>query len=292
MSDRPKADTSAPNRRFVFRLIVLVALVLLFLLSALVGGLGLLFIFYVPTPFVFAYVAYLGLRIRRSFVVRLYRSQALGMAAIAAYLAANAAISLFLQAPANGGYSETLWALTNIAGGAPFLLWIDSTARVARKSDPYERDSLHWSKVRYAVFAVVIISASLGLLIAPIVIASFGSYVPSVSLFANVLGNLPFVAALLAGVSVLSVGAIRSKDLTLQRHILWVAVFFAVFVATYAIIVVYTLLVPSASGGQYTTFEFASYIALYYVLAYCLYRSARSLAPHTSRLEVEVAGGQ
>lgn len=293
MPDNRSAGKHIPNRRSSIQRILLVTFVLLFLLSGLIGGQSLLLIFYLPTPFVFAYVAYLGLRIRRGFVVQLYRNQALGIAAIAAYLAANAGISFLLPSPANSGYGEILvWALTNLAGGAPFLLWIDSTARVARKSDPYERDSLKWSRVRYVVFVVAVVSAALGLVIAPVVIASFGSYVPSVSLFANVVGNIPFATILLAGLLVLSLGVVRSRDMTLRRHILWIAVFFLSFMVTYVVTVIYTLLIPSASGGQYTTFEFASYIALYYVVAYCLYRSARSLAPHTNRLEDDVAGAK
>jgi len=270
---------------------LLVTLILLFFLSGLVGGNTLLFVFYIPTPFVFAYVGYLGLKIRRGFVVQPYRTQALGIAAIAAYMAASATISFFLPAPASGGYAVILWAVSNIVGGVPFLLWIDSTARVARRSDPYERDSLDWSKVRYVVFSVAFVSAALALLVAPIVIAAFGSYVPSVSLLANILGNVPFATIFLAGTSVLSLGAIRSRDMTLQRHILWIAVFFAAFVITYFVTIIYTLLIPGTSGGQYTPFEFASFIALYYVLGYCLYRSARSLAPHTSRLAVDAAEG-
>ena len=285
MSDSPNAVKPIPNRRFAIQRILLVAFVLLILLSAVVGGLTLLFVFYVPTPFVFAYVAYLALKIRRGFVVQLYRNQALGIAAIAAYLTAQAGISFLLPSPANSSYAETLaWALTNLAGGVPFFLWIDATARVARKSDPYERDSLNWSKLRYVVIVVAIVSAALGLVIAPTVVASFGSYVPSYSLLANIVGNVPFAAILLAGLAILSLGAIRSKDITLRRHIFWLAVFFFTFIITFAVTVIYTLLVPSASGGQYTTFEFAADVLLYYLAAYCLYRSARSLAPHTNHL--------
>jgi len=285
MSDSHTAEALALYRRPGIQRIMLVAFALLLLVSGLVGGQVLLLVFYVPTPFIFVYVAFLGLKIRKGFVMELYRNQALGIAAIAAYLTVNAGFSFFLPSPANSGYAETMvWALLYLAGGAPFLLWIDSTARIARKSDPYERDSLYWSKVRYLVFVVAVVSAALGLGIAPTVIASYGSYVPSVSLFANILGNIPFAAILLAGLSVLSLGALRSKDMTLRRHILWLAAFFLAFIVTYVVTVIYTLLIPSASGGQYTTFEFASYIVLYYFVAYCLYRSARSLAPHTSSL--------
>jgi len=286
MSGSSHADKPKPNRRTAIQWILLVVLAVLFLLSGYFGGSALLLIFYVPTPLVFAYVTYLGLRIRNGFVVQPYRNQALGTATIAAYLAAATLISLFLPAPANGGYGTVLsWALTNLAGDVPFLLWIDTTARVARKSDPYERDTLDWSKLRYVLFASVVVFAALGMLMAPIVIASFGSYVPSVSLLANIVGNIPFYAPLLAGVSVLSLEAIRSRDKTLRKHILWLALGCASFGISFVVTLTYTLLVPSASGGQYTPFVFATYIVAYYFIAYCLYKSARSLAPHTSRLE-------
>jgi hypothetical protein len=293
MSDNPGANEPMQNRRHTRKLILVVAFVLLFLILPAVVGIFPVFILFLGTPFVLAYMAYLGLRIRKGFVVQTYRNQALGIATIAAYLAAIAVVSPFTPSSYVGaGYGPILFgALKNLVGCVPFLLWIDSTEKVSRKSDPYERDSLHWSKVRYVVFSVVIASAVLSLLFAPVVLAFFGSYVPTVSLFANVVGNLPFFVTVLAGVTVLPLGAIRSRDTTLRRHILWLAAFFAAVVALLIESVASSILFPGSTGPN-SAYGLAFIVGIFYIFSYCLYKSARSLAPHTSRLEGDVAGAK
>jgi hypothetical protein len=234
-------------------------------------------------PFVYAYVAYLGMAIRRHFVAKAYRNQALGVAVIAAYFALNTAIDIiFGELGANSSLSVILFvAAVSIAGIVPVLLWVDSTAQVSRKSDPYERDSLGWSRLRYVVVGYVLASVALVLVFAPVVLAT-GTYVPSVPVVLNVLGISPIVVLCASCVAILLVSARRAGDRTLRRHVTWFAGYFGsllFFILLQALISVeYPQLKVSASS-------LVVFVLVLYTEVYCLYKSARSLAPYTRHLE-------
>lgn len=234
----------------------------------------------------YVYAAYWGLAIRRRFVLKAYRNQALGIAAIAAYFGAINFLGNFFLVTATSSYDVVvLVALANLLGVPLALLWADSTARVARRSDPYERDSLGWSKLRYIVFGILIVSSLLALMFAPLGLADLGSYVPSLSPILNVLASIPFFGALASGGALLSVSAFRSHDRLLRRHLLWFVGFCLTLVLFLAEGIVGSLI---NTGFYNSTLYFISVQPAFYLGAYCLYRSARSLAPFTNHLEADL----
>jgi hypothetical protein len=230
----------------------------------------------------YAYSAYWGYAIARRFVVRAYRYQAIGIASIGAYFAlVNLVGTLVPVGPTSSTLVQILVALVNLSGVPLILVWVDSTARVARRSDPFEKDIFGWSRLRYFVFAVVLVASLLSIVFAPLVPATV-SYNSTVSPLLNVIGIFPFLATVVTGAVVLLWSARRSRDRVLHRHI----VFFGAFCAA---IVLY--LVEYSVASFIDPNLYGSIIALivpippFLLGAYFLYRSARSLAPYTSSLE-------
>jgi hypothetical protein len=234
-------------------------------------------------PFVYAYVAYLGMAIRRHFVAKAYRNQALGVAVIAAYFALNTGINIvFGELSASSGLGVILFvALVSIAGFVPVLLWVDSTAQVSRRSDPYERDSLGWSRLRYVIVGYILLADVLVLIFAPLVFAT-GRYVSSVPVVLNVLGISPYVVVGASCVAILLVSARRAGDKTLRRHVTW----FAGYMGSLLIFILFETLISVESPQlESSALGLAIFVLALYAQVYCLYKSARSLAPYTRHLE-------
>ena len=111
-------------------------------------------VFVLSATVAYAYAAYWGFAIARRFVVRAYRYQALGIASIGVYFGVVNVVGTFVPvSPTSSDLVLVLVGLLNLAGVPLILLWVDSTARVARRSDPFDKDSLGWTKLRYVVFA-------------------------------------------------------------------------------------------------------------------------------------------
>ncbi len=209
----------------------------------------------------FIYSAYWAFTIRKVLLASLYRRQALWVGGMGIYfvvLSAFLSIALTLQLNTFA---------TNLAGGliisfgfVLIFLWIDSTIRVARRSDPLFRDTLRWSKLRYWFWVITFGGAG-------------GSLVTSITSGFSTIA--PYGGVLFFGAIALLISARRSGDKTLRRHFEWTAVcIFLLWIASQAqqplfrvisdTFLVQSLIYPIVAVG-----------------AYCLYRSARSLIPLT-----------
>ncbi len=211
----------------------------------------------------FLYAAYWALIIRKVLLTNLYRRQALWTAAMGIYfvtLAAFLTIVLTLQ----------LYTLeTNILGGLVIssgsileFLWIDSTVRIARRSDPLLRDTLHWSKLRYFLWI-----GSIG--------GAASAMITAITLGFSTVGAISgeFGGALLIGAIALFLSGRRSGDVTLRHHLTWAAsCIFLLWLVGQSVGPLFRIIVDS-----YTVQSII--FPLVAAGAFCLYKSARSLIP-------------
>ncbi len=218
------------------------------------------FILWVLVVGLFSYAAYWAFIIRKALVTGLYRKQALWAGTMGLYFVA---LSTFLTVAL--GFNLTTLSV-NILGGllisSGFIIlfaWIDSTVRVARRSDPLLRDTLRWSRLRYFIGFVTVGGA-------------ISALVTSINLgFAYV---APFGGALLFGAIALLISATRSGDATLRRHLKWMGLAIAMLWLASQLTGILFRVFPAGS--------ITSEVIIYSVVVaggFCLYRSARSLVP-------------
>jgi hypothetical protein len=220
----------------------------------------------------FSYAAYWAFIIRKALATGLYRRQALWAGTMGLYFVA---LSTFLTIALSFNLT-TLWV--NLLGGllisSGFIVlfaWIDSTVRVARRSDPLLRDTLRWSRLRYFIGFVTIGGAISALVTS---INSGFAYVA------------PFGGALLFGAIALLLSATRSGDQTLRRHLKWMGLSIAMLWLASQLTGILFDIFPAGS----LTSEAITYTVVV-VGGFCLYRSARSLVPlgHLSLTDVSAA---
>ena len=144
----------------------------------------------------------------------------------------------------------------------------DATMKAARRSDPLLRDTLHWSRIRIPLWAVVIFS--LGVIMAVVGYATVsnnsdvlngindGTYGNAFFNFDFAyLFNLPFI-----GVVLIAAAAYRAKwDTALRRHFLWLAFALALY------FILFNFNIPGTFG------------ILFLGVGFTLFMSAHSLAP-------------
>jgi hypothetical protein len=201
-----------------------------------------------PQIFIFLFPAYWAFDIRRALAVRVYRNQALGIGLVSLAF-------LFLGIFISTSFSYNLSLIV-------IFYWLDASILAARRSDPLLRDTLRWSKLRSVVWAMNLIAIGVGAFF----VVSKGdiSYMPSDAIWGNVVVLPDFAIPILALVF-LPLVARRSGDSTLRRHIEWFGVF--------------AVLQFVAILGGATIIGGASYFVGFAFGGYCLFRSARSLAP-------------
>jgi hypothetical protein len=219
---------------------------------------------------VFAYGAYWALEIRKALISPLYRRQALWVGAIAIYLAAfflSIGLGQTLGVKSFGDTQASRVAVGAFIyiGAVMFFVWIDSTIRIARRSDPLRRNTLKWGLLRWFFGFFVIIGTFLALLFNAAQALDFAQATPLYG---------PIGAILLFGAIALLKSGRRSADPVLKTHLKWFGLFAGFLWAT--------------SGAEGTTVwraasndplvRVVSYL-LFAIAAYFLYRSARSLAP-------------
>ena len=209
----------------------------------------------------FSYSAYWAFVTRRALQQGLYRRQAWWVGWMAVYFVAlTTVLSLLLTFQINV-LSINIFGGTLIgAGFVVMFLWIDSTIRVARRSDPLSRDALRWSKLRY-LWGFITVGGAIGA-----VATAVNSGISTVA---------PFGGALFFGAIALLVSARRSGDPTLRRHLKWTGLcIFLLWLASQLAAPISRIPVfADPTLGQSVPFFFVA------VGAYCLYRSARSLVP-------------
>ena len=202
---------------------------------------------FAPQVFIFLFPAYWAFDIRRALAVRVYRNQALGIGLVSlAFLSLGIFISTSLS------YNLSLIVI---------FYWLDACIFAARRSDPLLRDTLRWSRLRLVVWAMNLIAIGVGAFF----VATKGdlSYMPTDTIGFSLVVFPDFAVPILALV-LLPLVARRSGDLTLRRHIEWFGVF--------AVLQFTAILGAAVIGG-------ASYFVGFAFGGYCLFRSARSLAP-------------
>ena len=221
---------------------------------------------------IFGYAGYWAFNMMRALVVGLYRSQASGTGLIAVALGATV-----VTAAANVTGNQLVLLPFSLAVAVTSFYFIDASTLAARRSDPLLRDTLQWSRVRRYMWALVIFLASVSglanfLLPAPIKYSSFEGILFTQSAYVLVFG---------IGAVVLPLSVLKSRDLTLRKHYRWFGMSL-LFLLLFGIVVGPAPPENFLGGTEFTPFVIADFEAAFFCMfmaAYCLYRSARSLAP-------------
>jgi hypothetical protein len=231
--------------------------------------------------------SYRAFEVGRRLAVRLYRYRAFTVGAIAAYFVFGLLVGNFY-----GSQIPTFpLALFSVSLIIPTLFWLDATVRVARRSDPYERDSLHWTKLRYLLVAGLVVATGVVLAKAPIVlIIGVGVGIPTAApIEYQVLGFSIYGVSLFVSAVLLVISALRSKDKTLQNQLKWFALYPAsVLVGLVQFGLINYLFSSSPADSQ---LKILAIFVIYILIAFggfCLYKSTKSLASTTNRLETGV----
>ena len=209
----------------------------------------------------FAFSAYWAFSIRRVLAVHVYRRQALGIGLVALSLAVLLLAGFPLAYLNPGGQISSLLLIFTFG---TIFYWIDASVLAVRRSDPLLRYPLRWKQLRIAIWALDLLAMAS---ILAIEVLTGGN--PSGQVV-TVVFNLPFYITILAGVTLLPIVAVRSRDMILRRHLVWFALF--------ASILALFISVASFVLSEYVEVLLTSVLGL--VLgAYCLYRSSQSLVP-------------
>ncbi len=226
------------------------------------------------------YGAFWAFSIRGALASRFYRNQALLLGAMCLVYGSTNFLTY--------SNSATIETAFDIYYGFLFVglfAFIDSTIRVARRSDPLLRSILRWEKLRIALWC------GIGVIAITNVFPVFGlSYANAVAgtlpggLVWSIIISFIFVVG---GAGVL-IGARRSRDPVLRRSLKWLGVAIVLLFPTISATIVLGALGVS-TFDQFYSFAALPGGAIAILLAYALYRSARSLAPITRLPAIESA---
>ena len=228
------------------------------------------FVAAVASSAIFFYDSYWAFEIGKS-LTRVYRGQAFRLGLLSFVFALN----FLLRGVGYGAFSSNiviilLLQVLAFSSAILVLLWIDSTVLVARRSDPLRRDVANWAILRYFVWILVLsqIALSSGLILRYLTLHEL--LVPA-PIF-NFLEYAPLVTEAILGAIVLTVSASRTADHFLRAHIFWFGMFIAcVFIGFFDIVILISMTgVPHSSIIG---------LASFFIGSYCLYKSARKLAP-------------
>ncbi len=215
---------------------------------------------------IFLYAAYWAFEIRKGLANPIYRNHALWQGCAIALTAAAPIIT----------YSNNYEILAGIeifysAFFVIIFIFIDSTVKIARRSDPLLRSILNWKRVRILGWAGIGLAVFDNLY--SIVNVSFSN-----SLVGSLFFALGLLIAFALGGLAITIGARRSKDMLLRGNLKWLGLALLFAVGTVSV---------SSIEGFMGVSEFATYYsypalpsAVFYILmGYAFYRSSRSLAP-------------
>ena len=228
------------------------------------------------------YAAYWAFNVRRALVGHIYRSQALWLGVLS-LIVLSAIYSPSLVT--NDVAVVVLDNLPVLVLALVLFAFVDSTVPVARRSDPLLRDTLRWGKVRVIAWSVLVLVEILG---------AYEQFINSNTGSNDVLGLLLLVVI---GAPPMLVGARRSMDPNLRGCLKWFGVgllsIVGLLLVTFAEVAVN--ISPTSIGPlDYGQIPYNLVVLLF---GYCLYRSARSLAPINrlppleSAVPSEVPGG-
>jgi hypothetical protein len=214
------------------------------------------------------YAAYWAFAIRHALVGHIYRNRALWLGVLGILFV----IVVLAPTPTgNDVVSDFLNNAPTVSLTVGFLGFVDSTVPIARRSDPLLRNILQWKKIRVVAWAVLTLVLMLSV---------YHEILSNNTSSSNVLGL--FVVALI-GAPPMLIGARRSKDLILRKSLKWFALALLFFLGILLLGIVESIL--NLSTSSYAEIPYAAVLIL---VAYALYRSARSLAP-INRLSLVVA---
>jgi hypothetical protein len=224
----------------------------------------------IPVP-ITAYGAFWCFTVRRSLAVRLYRNQALGAGL------AGVAFSLFFvtDAVANGGNTDlgTVAIVLLLLMSVLLFYWIDGSIMRARRTDPFLRNTFHWRRVRIVLWADILLAfSSLTILVASSPPSAANGGPPALPIFIFLLSPIYLVG--IVGLVLLPIAARKSGDFALRTHLRWFGLF--VFLGLFNFLV--------ANWISYGLTNESMTLVANIIAGFCLYRSARSLAP-LNRLE-------
>lgn len=230
---------------------------------------------------VFVYGAYWAFSIRKALAVRVYRNQALGIGLIALSFAIFS-----LEADVISGVFNIVSGPILIGTYIPVLFasaiftfyWIDSSVKAARRTDPLFRDTLHWSDVRVACWALMIVGLAVFLFVYGL---NIYQTIPALS---DAWITIPLVTGL-SGVIVLPFSVLRSRDKTFRSHLKW----FGIFVLFELVLTLSSILVDLLPLALVQMSYLIPTFALLLGEGYALYKSARSLAPLNTIPRIENA---
>ena len=217
---------------------------------------------YAAAFLVYGYAAFSAVAIGRTLSDRVYRRQAFGLAVVTTFLVI---LYVFTTVYPPGSVAQ-LFVLGFSLFYAVFIgtfYWIDASIQAARVTDPLNRDTFHWSRLRIAFWAYDGVAYFLFLFAGLIFNVTFSNGPPIFVLF--LLG--PLFIMIFTGVTALPVAARRSKDKVLKKNLDWFGVYAAVVLSFFFLWGSFILPTPleqliwTVPGG------------------YFLYRSAKSLVP-------------
>lgn len=193
----------------------------------------------------------------------MYRNRALWVGAVGTFFALLVLSTVLINTFASTNRFLILFqfGLTNF-GAILVFGWIDSNVRVARRSDPLRRNTLHWTKLRILIWVILSIALVGGL------VSAFVSDSSPASLGGAFLES-PFTPAAVFGIVALAVSHRRINDVTLKRHIKWLVFF--------VLILLFATRLLEYSSSLLSTVGFIA-ILLLACSAYFLYIAARSLS--------------
>jgi hypothetical protein len=239
-------------------------------------ALAIVFAFMVPAAMT-SYAAYWAFSIRRSLVGRVYRNHALWLGTLCALVVA--------QNLSNNSINSILNIVNEIGIFIIFpvlFAFIDTSVRVARRSDPLLRSVLRWEKLRVVVWADLVALEVL-------LIASVANQPFAYSDLGNLLWYILVLPPFIVGGSALLIGAKRSGDSVLRGSLKWLGVVLVlVFVNMLVSLVVSNIPDVSQFDSAYS-YPALPGAAIGIVSAYAFYRSAHSLAPINRLQAIEPA---
>jgi hypothetical protein len=200
-----------------------------------------------------------------------YRKQAAGLFLVSILYALNA----ILPNTATFDVLDPYNLLVTLSFPLAFLMifyWVDSSVRAARLTDPLLRDTVHWSRLRFLIWAINIPATLSAFSYATYLQFSAGGLPPSPPLLLLATYLAPDYVSVGSGAVVLLLVVRRTADKTLRRHLEW-------FGAYLLFILVFAGLI--GNGLSAYSVEWSSLVggASNAAGSYFLYRSAKSLIP-------------
>jgi hypothetical protein len=236
------------------------------------GFLGTILLYVIGSIVVLMYArgAAWAFRFRRALTSPLYKDRALWVGIVGLFLVILVASNLLIRllAPSNFYLSFLEYCIVDSAGIVT-LAWIDTSIKMARRSDPLNRNTFRWKQLRYFVWFFTFLTTSGSLF--SVVYFHVNFFSPAGTGGEFVSGPFGWV---ILGFIALVLSYRRSRDPILREHLKWFGLFlFVLFV------------VDTVLSRDIDLFRIAGEILLG-LDAYFLYRGAKSLAPF-SRVPLE-----